>query len=255
MIAAVTPADANPKHNQPPLADRLALDYEEIAERVAALLTKAREDIPSEIETDEQNDKVGDLVKGIRGLATEIESRRKVEKDPHLEAGRTIDAFFAAFTDRLTKAKQVIEARGKKFLDRKADEERKRREEAARIAREEEDRRLREAAAAEEAGRAAHADLSLDRAAQAEARAVEAERAAQEKPADLARTRMAGGGVSTLQTEWKFEVIDREKIPLDRIGHFFADAEIAKAVRAFVKGGGRSLPGVRIYEDTKAQYR
>ncbi|RWX72530.1 hypothetical protein [Mesorhizobium sp. M2A.F.Ca.ET.039.01.1.1] len=243
--------------NNPPmtLAERLPLDYEALTERVAAILTKARDELPSEITTDDENSKLGEIIKGIRDVARDAEADRKKEKDPHLEAGRTIDAFFAALTDRLNKGKEVLERRGKKYLDAKAQAERERREEAARIAREEAERKLREAEAAEEAGKDFHTELALEQAAQAETRADLAQQASEEKAADLARTRMAGGGVSTLKTEWTFEIKNREQIPFDRIAHFISDAELTKAVRAFVKGGGRSLPGVRIYEDTKAQYR
>lgn len=243
--------------NNPPLSlpERLALNYETLSERVADILTKARDEIPTEIKTDEENSKIGDIVKGIRSILRDIETSKDTEKRPHLDANRDIEAFFKSLAERLTKGRDVIERRGKTYLDQKAADERRRREEAAAAAADEADRKFREAQTAEEVGKTVHAEIALDQAAAADSRAELARAAAEERPADLARTRLAGGGVSTLKTEWNFEITDREKIPLDRIGHFFADAEISKAVRAFVKGGGRSLPGVRIFEDTKAQYR
>lgn len=247
--------EVNAKHNEPPLAERLALDHETLTERVADILTLARETIPAEITSDEENSRIGDVVKGIRGLIKEIGDAKDTEKRPHLDANKTIEEFFKSLTERLTKGRDVIEARGKKYLDKKAVEERQRREEAAKAAREEAERKLREAQAAEEQGKEVHAEIALDQATQADRRAQVIEKAVDDSAADMARTRLAGGGVSTLRTSWEFKVEDYEAVDLNALRAFFANSEIDKAIRGFVRSGGRQLRGVKIFEDTKASYR
>src|SRR5690606_11593385 len=106
-------------NNLPPLPERLASDYEELSERIADVLQAARE-LPAEVETDEQNEAIGNSVKAIRELLREAESKRKAEVEPHLEAQRTTNTFFKSLTDRLSKAKDILEARGRKFLAAKA---------------------------------------------------------------------------------------------------------------------------------------
>ncbi|ABS14267.1 hypothetical protein I6H96_02740 [Brucella anthropi] len=243
------------KHNEPPLSDRLAIDHETLTERVADLLTLARETIPAEITTDDENSKIGDVVKGIRKLLTEIANAKDTEKRPHLDANKIIEDFFKTLTERLTKGRDVIEARGKKFLDKKAADERQRREDAAQAAREEAERKLQEAQVAEDQGKDVHAEIKLEQATQADRRAQIIEKAVDESAADMARTRLAGGGVSTLRTTWNFTVEDHANVDLNALRSFFSNSDIEKAIRGFVRSGGRQLRGVKIYEDTAASYR
>jgi hypothetical protein len=241
-------------HNAPPLGERLASDYEELAERIAVAVTAAM-DTPAVVETEAQNSALGAHVKALRGLAQETEGKRKGEVDPILASQREVNSFFRTLSDKLDRSKEILEARGKRFLDAKAAEERKRREEAARVAREEQEARERAARAAEEAGRVVQAEIELDRAVAAERRASLAEEAAQDGAAELARTRMSGGGLATLRTEWTFEVQDFAKVPLDQLRAFISEDAITKAVRGFVRAGGRQLAGVRIFEASRATYR
>ncbi|WP_099863817.1 hypothetical protein [Pararhizobium haloflavum] len=244
----------DPKHNQPPLSDRLSIEYETLSDRITDILTRARDEVPQTIEDDEGNAKVGDFVRGFRGLIRECEDAKKEEKRPHLDANKTIEDFFKAMTERLMKAREVVEKRGDAYLNKKAAEERARREEAARIARDEADRRMREAQAAEESGREVAADIALAHATEADERARVAEEASFDKASDLARTR-GPGGTSTLATKWDFEVQAIGDVPLDQLRAFFSQAEIEKAIRGFVRAGGRQLSGVRIFESTRASYR
>lgn len=240
-------------HNNPPLAERLPLEFELLIEKVADTLTEAR-GLPVEITSDAENSALGEIVKKLRAVATEVEASRKAENEPHLEAQRTINAFFAGLADRIQKGKSILEARGKKYLDGKAEKERIAREEAAKIAREEEERLRREAEIASEAGREVHAAIKTDQADAAARRVELATDAAAGSAADLARTRTASG-VSTLKTGWKFEVENLKAIPLASLRPYLSQAEIERAIGKFVKAGGRELKGVRIFEETKAQYR
>lgn len=236
-----------------PLHERLELEYADLGERISAKLLEAR-DLPAEIGDDADNEKVSEAIKGIRSLLNEGEADRKKEVEPHLTAQRDTNAFFKGFSDRLTKAKEVLEGRVTKYLRKKAEEERERRIEAERLAREEADRKLREAQLAEEQNQPVIADFALQRAEQAEQRANLASAAAEDRPAEMARTSFSGG-TSTLKGSWTFKVEDYTKIDLNTLRPYLAAADLDKAIRGFVRSGGRQLSGVRIYEDFKASVR
>ena len=235
------------------LSERLELEYADLGERVSAKLLEAR-DLPAEIRDDNDLEKVSAAVKAIRALINEGEADRKKEVEPHLAAQRDTNAFFKGFSDRLAKAKEVLESRGTKYLRKKAEEERERRIEAERIAREEADRKLREAQLAEEQNQPVIADFALQRAEQAEQRANLASAAAEDRPAEMARTSFSGG-TSTLKGSWTFKVEDYTKIDLNTLRPYLAAADLDKAIRGFVRSGGRQLSGVRIFEEFKASVR
>ena len=137
------------------------------------------------------------------------------------------------------------EARVTVYLRAKADAERRRREDEEARAREEAERL---AAQAKDAP-------TLDKAIEAETVARDAAKAAEAKPADMARTRGDLGSVSTLRTVWDFEVADYAAIPLDLIRPYLARADIDKAIRGAVRSGLRELKGVRIFENSTAVVR
>lgn len=245
-------------HNMPDdLKARLEASYEDLAERVERLAAAAN-DLPRTVETDADVGKIGDHVKLVAAAAKDAEAMRVAEKEPHLKAGREVDGFFKAFSERLNRMKTILENRVGDYLREKARREREERLEQARREREEAERRAREAAEAEAAARPVEADRRLDQAAEAENRAVMTERSAAKPAADLARTRSdTGGSLSTLATVYEFEIVDVEKIDLEAIRPFIAKDSLEKAVRAFVKvhKDSRTIRGVRIWKDEKTVIR
>tara|TARA_R110000868_G_scaffold350642_4_gene611924 strand:+ start:639 stop:1226 length:588 start_codon:yes stop_codon:yes gene_type:complete len=75
------------------------------------------------------------------------------------------------------------------------------------------------------------------------------------KAADLSRTRGDHGSVSSLRTFWTFSDVERATIDLEVLRHHIPEEALEKAVRSFVKAGGRELAGARIFEDTKTVVR
>ena len=73
--------------------------------------------------------------------------------------------------------------------------------------------------------------------------------------ADLVRTHTGMGVVATLKTSWAFEITDRTKIDLESLRPYLPLDAIEKAVRAYVRAGGRELAGCRIFQDKKAMIR
>lgn len=95
--------------------------------------------------------------------------------------------------------------------------------------------------------------IARERALAASAEALSKAKAADAKPADLARTR-TGDGISTLELVWKHETIDIKQAMKDEVLlSFISTSEIEKAIDRYVKThkGDRPLAGVRIYSDTK----
>lgn len=228
-------------HNSGSLAER----HRDLTDRLSEL-RGALAKVPPTIEDDVTQAKVGDLAKLMTKLATAAKSSHKAEKEPHLEAGRQVDAFFlAGIIKPLDEAKSDLERRSTAYLRRKEAEERARREAEERAARE----------AAEAAAAAASTDADLAVAIEKEVEVARAAEAAAAPVADLVRTRGALGSITTARKEWFGEVEDFDAIPLDSLRAFIARSEIERAIKAFVKAGGRSLRGVRIYEDIKAGFR
>lgn len=230
--------------NRHPIKDLLRESYADILNR-ADDLNAASLRAPTSITDDETQGKVGDLIKMMGACIKKTEVARVSEKEPFLQAGREVDGFFKGVTDPLEKGKRNLESRVTTYLRAKADEERRRREEEEARAREEADRLAAQAATTKQ----------LDAAIEAETVAREASKAAEAKPAEMARTRGELGSVSTLRTSWEFEVIDYADVPLDVLRPYIARSDIEKAIRGAVRSGIRELKGVRIFEQSTAVVR
>ena len=269
--------DAMIGHNRPPadaeqISDRLAEAHAEVVKRQAELLD-ALTRAPDTVD-DSNAGRVTDFVKQIAAATKAFNVARVAEKEPFLQGGRTVDTFFKRLADPLDKAKATLQDRLTIYERAKAAEERQWREEAARREREEAQRLQaiaaeRERRAAEELERAADTDADLDdaiaadaaaRQAEAEARqadadAVVAERAASAKAAQLHTTRGDYGSSSSLRTFWDFADLDRAALDLDALRLHIPLDGLEKAVRAYIKAGGREMRGVRIFKNTKSVVR
>lgn len=244
-------------HNAPPpLRDILAENHASLLREVEALADRANA-APRQINDDADFDTVGTLAKDAGALVRRVDGFRKTEKEPYLQAGREVDGFFGAMTDRLDRIKAAFQKIADDHMRAKAAEERRRREEEARKAREEEERQREIARRAEEANRAKTAEKHDAKADALAEKAAIAEASAQASAADLTRTRTASGTLATARTEWAFEITDVDAIPLDKLRPYLPRAEIEKAIRAYVRFHKDAAPlaGVRIFEDVRASFR
>lgn len=249
-------------HNAPPIdaaiiADGLKEQFSDLTRRRDELLA-AEARIPP-IDDEDTARKIADFVKQITAASKAADTARVAAKEPFLAAGRSVDGFFKAISDPLTDLKKKVERRLTDYLRAKEAEERDRRLREEREARERAEQARREADAAAQAMRDA---ASLDTAVQAEkaadaaaADAVKAEVAATAKPAELSRVRGEYGAVSSLRTEWVFEGVDRATIDLEALRPYLPVDGIEKALRSYIRAGGRELRGVRIFETTTAVVR
>lgn len=248
---------------------RVALDadtmreylYEEInaiASRKDALLDSVSR-VPALVTDEDTAGKVADLTKLIAACIKNAEADRVARKEPFLEGGRVIDGVFRGITEPLTRAKADVERRLTLWQREKAEAERRRREEIARQVREEAERQRKEA---EEAERKARTETDIDAAisadtlaAQREADAIAAQRAAEARPAELSRQRSDYGAVASLRRFWDMEGLDRDALDLETLRPFIPLDALEKAVRAFIRSGGRELRGCRIFENTATTVR
>lgn len=218
-------------------------------------LTAALSRMPKECSDDEEAGKFTDMVKLLVASHKDFEALRVSQKEPYLTLSRAVDGYFKPFTEELEKAAMRAKAPLNVFLKKKADEEKRQREETARKAREEADRQAREAAELEAANMPKAAEESLSEAVIQDEVATKAEKAADAKPAEMARTRSSYGGLATLRTTWTGEIVDRDKLDKAALWNFIPDEVLQKAVNAYVKMGGRALAGANIYEKSEAQVR
>lgn len=243
-------------HNNPP--SDIEILRERLAEEAAAL-TKRRDELlaaveraPAEVGDDEMAGKVADLIKLITACHKNAESARTARKEPFLESGRAVDGFYKRITEPLEKAKRLVETRLTLFQRKKAEAERQRREaEARRQAEEAERQRAAAAEAARKIETARDLDVAIEAetsAHQAQADASQAQRAAEAKPAELSRSRGDYGAVASLRSEWTGELVSRDDVDLDALRAHINSVEIEKAIRSFVRAGGRELKGANIYE-------
>ena len=246
------PTDANP------IRDRLTEDYAGMLVRRDELLGAA-DRVPPTVEDENTAQKVGDFIKQLQAAMKNADATRVSEKEPYLAGGRQTDGFFKAITEPLAKVKKEIEGRLNIFLRKKADAERRAREEAEKKARKEAERAAQEVA---ERIKALKDEEGLEAAITAEevakhakADALKAAKEAEAKAAELSRTRGDYGSVASLRTFWDFKDFDRDKLDLGALRAHLPEEALYKAVRSYIKAGGRELVGVTIFENTSTTVR
>ena len=256
--------------NLPPVETPAEI-YERLADTYASLIARRDEllagvaRVPAEI-GDDNVSKIIDFVKQIKAAGTKATEAFKTEKNPFLEGGRAVDGYFKRITEPLSDGvvalnkKLTVYQVAKEAAERRVREaaEQAARVEAARLQKIADDAAAALRAEADKMREAQNLDAAVEREAEAqraEAAALLASREAQAKVADLSRTRGDMGGVSSLRTEWRGEIISRADLDLEALrDHIPADA-LDQAIRSFVKAGARNLTGARIYEHKYAVTR
>jgi hypothetical protein len=208
---------------------------------------------------EETQKRMTDFCRTILTFCKDAKADHDARKAPWLMAGQLIDNRWHELADEPAKAKSAIEARMKSYADKKAAAERRAREELARQQAEEAERKRLAAEAAEQAMMAktepTHDDLDRailaeEDARDAQADAAAAQRLAQAKPAELARTRSDHGAVATLARTWEFHDLNRATIDLEVLRPHLSTDCIEKALRSFINAGGRTITGATIREGT-----
>lgn len=245
-------------HNNPPSDSELA--YESLSYEFSELMQKSQELVelssgaPDVCSNDNVANGIVDLIKNINNTMKDIEQARKGKKEPYLNMGRFVDNFFKKPTTALEIAKNTISKPLDKYLLQKAEEERQRRIEKEEELRAIADKKMAEAAKFE-------AQQNVVEAAVAQQQAMEFDAVANrfgasaESNTGLAKAKTMGGNIASLRSRWIGEIADIEQLDVAALKYYFSEAELLRAVKAFVAAGGRELKGAHIYESSVAVVR
>ncbi|MEW5421916.1 hypothetical protein [Amorphus sp. 3PC139-8] len=240
-------------HNAPPLEELLADQHRSLVGDVDAIAKRAMV-LPEEISSDDDLDATTNVGRDLAKLRKRIDATRKEEKEPHLEAGRTVDTFFNAQIGRVASILSTLEARATAWHEKKAAAEKRRREdEARRLAQQEEAARKR----AEAAKRPDTVARYADEAEQLAAKREDAEAAIESGVRSVTKRTTESGARSGSRSTWDFQITDYDAIPLDVLRPFLRREDVEKASRSYVRiqKGSASLAGVHVFESTKATFR
>lgn len=200
MNMQTTPPPAG--HNEPPIYDEA--EYQALAEKVrdfadaaGAWADKAR------VSDEDQAQRLNDFLAGLSGVKKQVEARRKAEKEPHLAAGRTVDAAFKKLTDALAKSEKMAKTI---LTDWLKEQEAKRQERQRRLA-EELAQKRREAEAAAQAAQERNDAMGAVEAEQAIADAQAAQEAAQRPGKAQVESATGAGRRRSLRTH-RFPVLN-----------------------------------------------
>jgi hypothetical protein len=213
-------------HNEPPLADRLALDHADLVKRATEAAALVPEQIRA-IETDEEATAYTDTAGDIQDVIADADKAFTGEKEPWLTGGRTVDDFFRfrvslkAAVDRTKKALNVFQA-AKLAAARKAE--------------------------AAEQERARKEAIAFDEPVPVAAPVVVKE---------AARVVSFSGAKASASVKWKPRVVDFEKVPREYL--IVNERALQAKVDGLKAQGGRiedaKIPGVEIYEDLQTSIR
>jgi hypothetical protein len=228
--------------NEPGLEEVLADIYDDLLARQKELLAAANR-APKTCNDDETARRITDFVGQLAAAIQAATKAHKAEKEPHLQAGRTVDGFFRDIREPLETFKRTFELLLGGWQQRKQEEARKKALEAERLAMAEMER-LAAAASTE-------ADLE-DAIAQEEAAR---EQAAIAAARPLERSRIHGDlATGSLTTNYEYAIENEDLIP-DRFW-ILDDAAIKRHMRAHPQDGApEPVPGLRFIPIYTARIR
>lgn len=258
-LAHVTQTNAPPPPAPPQTPAQIAayLDYalEELKRRRADVIAALENNLAHHptIEDDETLEVMAENVRIANALSRTGKDRHKQYKEPHLTAGRAVDTWFRTWAEPLERALNPVQLAMNDYGNRKLARQRAAAQ-AERIRADQEAARLADIAArALERGRPA--DIALDDAAEAAARADEAADRANARPADLTRVYSAYGAVASVRETWGWEVENFDLIPRH---YLMLNEDMVKAAGKKRDASGKPstvIPGIRWISKTKVGVR
>lgn len=240
---AATEAHGERHHNQPPLEERVMLDFEEalktpgeggklsIEARIAELLASAAK-APETIEDEPTAAKVGDFIKLARDVEKRVNEARELHNRPLLNAQRSLKQKADAILMPLLEAGGTLRGRLNAYVAKQEAE----RAEAERLAAE-------AARRAEEEARAASPTPDL---------------VPTIAPAPVAKPIVRGdlGSSVSGRQVWKHEIeVPIAKLPKQILENAKVVEAVNQVIAGMVRGGAREIKGVRIFPTTEATVR
>lgn len=238
-------------HNQPPsdldiVQYRLSVQEIEIQESLDAVTSTP---VPEVIEDELVAGQITERLKSLKGVRKRVEAAHKEVKAPYWECCGAVDSWKKKLEAKLEEHERKAVKPLDTYLAKKAQEERERRLAFAKQQQEEADRLAEEARKHQAAGIAETAIELATASAQAEATAERvAASAVTKKSNELAKSYSETGSSASQRVAWVGEIIDLAAIDLEKLRPYFTHAEIEKALKAFVRNGGRECAGALIEE-------
>lgn len=204
----------------------------------------------------DDNDVLGRLGENIglsKKLAIAAEQTRVGTKQPFLDGGRAVDAWFKQFLAPLTLAYGPVQSAMDDYAKRLLQERRAEQEAERKRAQAEADR-LAEIAAAE-MDKGGDADMALEQAGAAAGRAEQADAAASARAPDLTRSYGSYGSAMSASESWSWEVTDEAIVPRE---YMMISPDAIKAAGKVRDRSGRPtkvIPGIRWIATTKMGVR
>jgi len=217
---------------------------------------------PPVLEDDDDLALITKTINDLRDVGKKVEDKREDQKRPLIDASNIIQSFFKVGLGGRVEARiKTLDEIGSAYLKKKRAKEAAAREEIAKAAaqRAEEARLAAEAARAKlettaPSGTAAVVEV-IKTQATADALTAFASRASADAAAPVTGHTRTAGGSAGLQTDWTFQDLDVNTVDLEALRPYFGQAEIEKALRAYIKSGRRTIKGAAIVETDKARWR
>jgi hypothetical protein len=243
-------------NQRPPLVtrDQLAVDFVHFSNSITELEDACKE-APNVLEDDEDLAAITRLATSIIALSKKIETSRKEQVQPFLDAESTVNDFLKReLPNRLAALKSNLETISTAYQRKKAKREQDRREAEAAAARKLVDEAAAKVAAAVKTGDVQAATAAVKQADSLTTFANKATAAAAAPVNSMAKVTTDAGSAS-LVDNWTFDELDLDKIDLIALRPFFPRAAVEQAMRAFIKSGRREIVGARIFNDNKSRFR
>lgn len=240
--------------NKPPLNELLTEIHKGLLSDFNRWFGSA-ERAPSTIDDDETTANIGRIVVELRKIASRAQTAHKEEKAPYLENGRVVDAFFlAGIVQKIAETNAKLEKRQTVYAKAKETKAKEEARIAAEKAQAEADALMAQARHAEDHGEIEAASELLSKAAVEEDTATRAAEIVTAKPQDVAKVRGNGITVSS-KVVWVGTIENLDAMDLNELKSVIGRDDIERYTKAFVRLGGRTLKGVKIEEDRKANNR
>ena len=217
-------------------------NYTDLLQRQKELLEAANR-APKTCDSDEVAKKLTDFTGQLAACVAAATKAHKIEKEPHLRAGQTVDEFFRDIRAPLLTFKQTFEGIIGDWQFRQQEAERLANLEKERLAREEVERLLAEA----------ENEFGLDAAIAQEEAAIEAAAIAAARP--LERSRIHGDlATGSLRIEYEYAIVDLAKVP--RQFMMLNESAVKKHIAARPQDGMPApVPGLRFIPIHKTRIR
>ncbi len=260
----VGPAEAGPGHNKPPVSAIFVDENKDLIDEVEAIAARANAAkdglVAGRIANDNERDTWVAIGLAAKKVAKEVCEKRDEVVGPIREElndwnrlfGVNVNPHPESLHARCLRIKGAAESLAGAYADAQRAAAQKAAAEAAALARAESQRKLEEAAASPSG---IVADVALQEAEKAEHKAKHLEAQALGTAAGPVRT---DAGTISERKSWDFRIVDIAKVDLNGPlrAHIGIDV-IEKAIRAHIRANRDTapLPGVEIYQSSKAQLR